>query len=51
MLLAQWMLKKGRNGRGTYMVERELYATLRVPAREIGSSWMNPSSKGLIIEN
>ncbi len=46
-----WMLKKGRNGRGAYRVERELYPTIRVPAREIGSSWMNPSSKGLIIES
>jgi hypothetical protein len=44
-----WDLGKGKNGRGAYRVERELYPELRVPACEIGS-WTSPSSKGLIKE-
>ena len=38
-----WMTKKGRNGRGGYRVERELYPDLRVPARTFSGSWRSDS--------
>jgi hypothetical protein len=34
-----WMTKKGRNGRGGYRVERELYPDLRVPANTFSGNW------------
>ena len=46
-----WEGWKGVNGRGAYRVERELYPTLRIPAKNISRQTDNKRGSGRINED